>query len=454
MATDYLKIIIRIPFPAVCLIDAAFYLAAGALSRTAVYPLAGLILAVLALFHFSFAAERAGTWITLEGIFMLSWIGGQALAQLRLSRLQRVWGWKMWGLLFLTAACFFAAARLREKLRGSDRERAAKRPAGAALRPAAVSLGRAAVLITVCSLASLLIEYSRLGFLPITSPEPHAYFYFHLKGFHYITVSAIYVPALTVLYRDRKKKEALPKSRLDTAVMTCCVLAVLVPIVLVSRYQLFYAAFFAVVCYVVTGNRISLKGVILLFAAAALGYAVLTVLRRHDVEYLNGIFEPRWAKMPIFITQPYMYVANNYENLNCLVEKLQAHTHGVRSFMPFFSLTGLKNRMPWILELPVYKTKSELSTLTIFYDSYYDFGAVGSAVLAFILGWFGSFVQSLSRTNENPACLLLYGQAAVYFVLSFFMPWTSDLSVWFGLFVTLLVYLYVERGMRHAGKNI
>ena len=452
MATDYLKKISRIPFPAVCLIDAAFYLAAGAVSRTAVYPLAGLILAVLALFHFCYAAERAGSLITLEGIFMLSWIGGQALAQLRLSLLQNIWSWRMWGLLFLTVVCFFTAARLRGKLRGG-REISCGKPEADKPLPAAVSLGRAAVLITVFSLISLLIEYLRLGFLPITSPWPHAYFYFHVKGFHYITVSAIYVPALAVLYRSRKKAEGLGRSGLDKAVMVCCVAAVMVPIVLVSRYQLFYAAFFAVVCYVITGNRLSPRGIALLFLAAVLGYAVLTVLRHHDVEYLNGIFEPRYPKMPIFITQPYMYIVNNYENLNCLVEKLETHAHGVRSFMPFFSLTGLKNRMPWILELPVFKTKSELSTLTVFYDSYYDFGPAGSAVLAFILGWFGSFVQSLSGTDENPACLLLYGQVAVYYVLSFFMPWTSDLSVWFGLFVTLLVYLYVERGMRHAGKN-
>ena len=443
----------RIPLPILCLIDAVGYLAAGWLSRTAVYPLAGLVLAVLAVGHFAYAGSRNGTYLTLEGIFLISWIGGQALAQLRLSRLQQVWCPQTWCLLFLTVICFFLASRLEEKLHPVLSARLSRKKSGRDARaaaPAAQSLGRAAVLITAISVASLLFEFSRLHFLPVFSPWPHAYFYFHVKGFHYITVSAIYVPALAVLYRNRSRQEGLAERRLDAAVAVCTVIAVLVPIVLVSRYQLFFAAFFAVVCYVAVGKKLTPRAIILLFVAAAAGYAVLTVLRHHDVEYLNGIFEPRWERMPIFITQPYMYIVNNYENLNCLVEKIETHSHGARSFMPFFALTGLKNQLP---ELPVFKTKTELSTLTIFYDSYYDFGPAGSAVLAFLLGWWGAFVQRIARTNPNPACLLLYGQTAVYFVLSFFMPWTSDLSVWFGLFVTLLVYLYVERGMRHAAKN-
>ena len=35
--------------------------------------------------------------------------------------------------------------------------------------------------------------------------------------------------------------------------------------------------------------------------------------------YLNGIFEMKNAATPIFITQPYMYIANNYDNFDCLV---------------------------------------------------------------------------------------------------------------------------------------
>ena len=444
MKTELLQIN-RIRFGSVCLIDAAVYAAAGGISHTAVYPLAGLLLGALALFHFVRGAARAGMWASLEGIFLLSWIGGQALAQLRLSRLQVVWGVRMWVLLYLTVFFFVLAAQAA----GPDPRRGgSKKKQTDSL--SAVYLGRAAVVLALTALVSLMIEYARLGFLPIFASEPHAYFYFHIKGLHYITVSAIYVPALAVLYREQQKKEKLPASVLDKLVAAAACIALLIPVVLVSRYQLFYAVFFAVVCYLASGENLTRRAVIILLLAAVCGYAVLTVLRRHDIEYLNGIFEPRWAHMPIFITQPYMYIVNNYENLNCLVEKLQTHAHGVRSLAPLWALTGLKDTMP---ELPVFKTKSELSTLTVFYDAYYDFGYAGVCILSAAFGWVAVKVRKLIASSANPVSLFLYGQLAVYYALSFFMPFTSDLSVWFGFFLTLVIYLYVERGMRHGAAN-
>ena len=63
-------------------------------------------------------------------------------------------------------------------------------------------------------------------------------------------------------------------------------------------------------------------------------YLILTVARSHDVAYLNGIFEMKYEAMPIFITQPYMYIANNYENFNCMVEVLPAHSLGLKGLFP------------------------------------------------------------------------------------------------------------------------
>ena len=47
-------------------------------------------------------------------------------------------------------------------------------------------------------------------------------------------------------------------------------------------------------------------------------YVLLTFARGHDVSYLNGIFQMKNSEMPIFITQPYMYIANNYDNLSLI----------------------------------------------------------------------------------------------------------------------------------------
>lgn len=442
----------KIPVLCIFLIDALVYLLAGGLSYTAAYPLSALVLAALALFHYAYCSAQNGTWVNLTGVFFLSWIGGQALASLRLSRLLTQWEPMTWVVLFISVELFMLGALAAQRVVVFKKWQLKTNEDGAAV-PAAESLGRAAVILTVLSLICLITETAVLGYLPIFSPKPHAYSYFHLKGLHYITVSAMYVPALAVLYQLRRQSESQTKTRLDKIVWICAGIGLLVPILCVSRYQLFMAVFLALICYVLNGRKLTPKMIAGLFIAAICGYAVLTILRHHDIEYLNGIFEPRWKHMPIFITQPYMYIANNYQNLNCLIKELTHHSFGARSFAPIWSLIGMKHFFPEMTELPDYLDKIELSTLTIFYDSYYDFGIAGVGVLAFILGWFGDKVQKFTQGNPNPVAAFLYAQVIFYYLTSFFDTWTSNLAVWFGLFIALVLYVYVERRMRRAGKN-
>ena len=83
----------------------------------------------------------------------------------------------------------------------------------------------------------------------------------------------------------------------------------------------------------------------------------LTIARSHDVTYLNGIFEMKNAATPIFITQPYMYIANNYDNFDCLVRELPAHSMGLKGMFPLWALSGLKFIKPALVDWPIYVNK-------------------------------------------------------------------------------------------------
>ena len=179
-------------------------------------------------------------------------------------------------------------------------------------------------------------------------------------------------------------------------------------------------------------------------------YVVLTVFRNHDVAYLNSIFEPRYG-LPIFITQPYMYIANNFENFNCMVEQLTEHTYGLKMLFPVFALSGLKFLYPQLVTFPVFLTKPELTTLTMFYDAYYDFGIIGTAVFALIVGILARFLTNCIDGNRNPVIYLFYGQMAIYLGLSFFTTWFSNPTTWFWLILTGMMYLYV--GYDKKGKQ-
>lgn len=172
-------------------------------------------------------------------------------------------------------------------------------------------------------------------------------------------------------------------------------------------------------------------------------YVILTVFRHHDVTYLNGIFEMKYEKMPIFITQPYMYVANNFENFNCMVAQLAEHTWGIRMLFPAFALTGLKFVFPELIASPVYLTKPELTTLTMFYDAYYDFGIVGVFIFAALLGVVAKILVKVVKRSTNPVSYLFYGQLAIYLGLAFFTTWFSNPTTWFWLILTGMMYWFV-----------
>ena len=182
---------------------------------------------------------------------------------------------------------------------------------------------------------------------------------------------------------------------------------------------------------------------VILLVALVPVYIILTVFRHHDVTYLNSIFEMKYSKMPIFITQPYMYVANNFENFNCMVAQLTEHTYGLKMLFPFFALTGLKFLYPQLVSFPIFLTKKELTTLTMFYDAYYDFGIVGVFIFAVIIGAVAKVLMSVVKKSQNPVSYLFYGQIAIYLGLAFFTTWFSNPTTWFWLILTGMMCWFV-----------
>ena len=161
--------------------------------------------------------------------------------------------------------------------------------------------------------------------------------------------------------------------------------------------------------------------------------------------------------MPLFLSQPYMYVANNYDNFNCLTGQGAGHTWGMRMLAPLWSLSGLKFLYPSLTPGPVFVTRTEMTTLTLIYDAYYDFGLLGVLMFSCVLG-FVSFVLMRNKEHvRNPILYLLYAQMAFYLLLSFFTTWFSNPATWFYLAVTGAAALYVSffkgSGLSGSGRR-
>lgn len=402
--------------------------------------LSGCILMLEGLVLYTMNFQRTGNLVDLRGLFSLSWVGGIGLTCLKLSRLQQSWEWMTW-LCFFCAYMFFMIGYDLMEMR-QDRWQNIEKKAYSFQRGnrTAGKILCCMAALSIVSIACFFLEAAVVGFIPLFSPEPHAYSYFHVSGVHYFTISCILNPALTVLYirtRETWEMKKLP------VLLFANITAVAIPILCVSRFQLLFAAGFAAVTYLMLYKKITWKMIAGALAVMIPVYVLLTVARRHDVSYLNGIFEMKNQNTPIFVTQPYMYVANNFENFNCLVAQLPGHTMGLKMLFPLLALTGLKFVFPQLVSFPIYLTKQELTTLTMFYDSYYDFGIWGVIGFAFVLGIMAAVLTGWVRKSKNPAAFLFYGQIAIYFGLAFFTTWFSNPTTWFWLALTWMMYLFI-----------
>ena len=84
--------------------------AAGMLfSRISLYALSGIVLIFAALVLFAQDMRGPGLPVRLRALFSLSFVGGQGLACLKLSRLQTDWELMTWAVLFLAYAAFWLA---------------------------------------------------------------------------------------------------------------------------------------------------------------------------------------------------------------------------------------------------------------------------------------------------------------------------------------------------------
>ena len=429
------------------------YLASFLLARGGHFYLSGLCLMGAAIFLYVQDLKRTGNCIHLRGVFALAWVGGQGVSCLKLSRLAQDWTFLTW-LCFLAAfVSFYFVFEIFEK-RGRDNYNSyASRWKGQKrwhdFRACEEPVFICALAVTAVSLFCFILEAVVLGYVPFfLRGVPHAYSYFHITGVHYFTVSCVLVPALSVIFFHSNGG----RDRLRTGILIGAdVIAVLIPILCVSRFQLILAAALAVITYLMMDIHIDPLQMIIsaavLFIGLLTAYIILTIARSHDVEYLNGIFEMKNSRTPIFITQPYMYIANNYDNFDCLVRAMASgcsHSFGLKMLFPLWALTGLKFLIPSLTAFPLFTTKEELTTVTLFYDAYYDFGILGVVLLGCLLGFLAWYLTDMVKHIRNPIGYLLYAQIAVYFGLSFFTTWFSNPTTWFYLVLTGAAAVYVE----------
>ncbi len=265
------------------------------------YLLSGLGLMAASVYLYWKDYRSSGTMLHLRAIYSLALVGGQGLAALKLSRLSTDWSLMTWLSFLIAYVMFYVVFQLLESGDGSSARLSVRRPN---LERTAPSVFFCACAVSVVSVGCFVIEAALLGFIPLlVRGVPHAYSSFHITGLHYFTVSCVLVPSLSVMYfcidRGRNRGRTMLLLLMD-------LLALGIPILCVSRFQLLFSVFLAVLVYFLMEERLNL-----FYAAAALAaliplYILLTFARSHDAAYLTAVFEMKQENLPIFVTQPCM----------------------------------------------------------------------------------------------------------------------------------------------------
>lgn len=404
-----------------------------------IYILSGLLLIGEAIFLFIHWVRMAGSLIDLRAIFTLSWVGGQGIACLRLSWIQEDWPYVTWIVFFVIYIMFsigYGWGHEGEKVERKD------------IASDRVHARRVFICIIVLAVISVIcfgIESRILGFIPISEEMTYSYLAFYVAGVHYGTFSCILIPGLTILYLESIKKNEWKKS---IVLVVANLIAFIVPYACMARFQLLFSVGYALVIYMSVKENVQLKNMFILAGSLVVLYIILTVLRHHNMEYINSVFEMKYRNMPVLVSQTYIYIANNFENFNYLICNLQEHSWGMRMLEPFWALTGLGRLFVDIPKYSSYLVKPELTTLTMFYDAYYDFGMIGVSVFSLVIGIVSRKILKTVQNCKNPIAYLLYAQFAVCLALSFFTTWFSSPLVWFWLILTGVIYIFVGFGKR------
>ena len=415
------------------------YIASYLASKAGHYILSGIILILMALALYAMDYLRTKSIVNLRGLFALGFVGGEGISCLKLSYLQTDWQNMTWLSFFFAFAMFYIIYELLliNGKRTENRIPLVNKVKNTVCMVDCRKLFICTVVLTCISLLCFTAEACILGYIPLfVKGVPHAYSYFHISGVHYFTVSCVLVPAFCIVWFFVSEGEASVKKII---MLICCAAALAVPLLCVSRFQFVFAIAVAAVTFIVLKKTIPVKIILVALAVSIAAFAVLSIARSHDAEYLNSIFEMK-INLPVDISRIYIYIANNYDNFDCMVKNLPAFTMGLKLLFPLFALTGMKFVFPSLVSFPLFVTKEELTTLTLFYDFYYDFGVAGVFIGGAVIGAAARLIEALTFDREDSMITVLYSQFALYMALSFFTTWFSNPTTWFYFAVTLIIY--------------
>lgn len=412
--------------------------------------IAGVIIVALALFLYILEVEKGGRFITIRGLFLIGFVGGFGLSLFKLSKLSMPYSVMTYLVVFVAFYSLYFGTFLADK---KKKKKPLYRERLTITNDDILPQDIIVAVLVVITLISFIVEVIILKYIPVFKfNTPHAYSSFHVFGIHYITTLYMFIPSIALC----NYLVCQNKNRIIELIFSY-IYAVIMSVFLVSRMQLIISLLLTIFIFIIYKKddinleiiKKNYKKLLIVIVILCIIFIIITISRAHSITYLKDVFEMKNSKIPIFIAQPYMYVAHNFENLNYMINNIFRFTFGRRVLYPLFTLTFIKKLFPIVADSPYYIIKPELSTVTIVYDFYYDFGIVGVIFFCFLIGYFGKLIENetyekvkTENFHKNNYIVILFAYYSYFMLFSFFQTYFSLTDTWvFIMFLSLLIII-------------
>jgi oligosaccharide repeat unit polymerase len=271
------------------------------------------------------------------------------------------------------------------------------------------------VIYSITYVTSFLIK----GWLPIFTVGKMSRVEFNIYGFGIFINSVSFIMFFTILYfflvqGNKGKKIFLAFT--SSLVMGSYFL-------LLQRFQVIMAGVICVTFLYYISRAIRLKTALIpVLIATAFFYWIMSLrLGNLLATYTHRVSKMKFPIDYAFLTEPYMYVVMNLENLAHCVNASEFYTYGYFTFDFVAAITGLKY---WILEyFNLSRTPyliSYYNTYTAFWWFYSDFGVIGLALIPWLLGFSIGSLYYKMRFRPTIKRVVAYGVMVFVMIISFF----------------------------------
>lgn len=456
-------------------------LALGALLAPQDHYLLSVLLVVAAIFLYFYIslAVAQRNWWDIRAVFSAIWILTTGLAALRLTNYQRQWETATWLIQASAYLMFYLGATLAmyvgKKLYHWIKDRKAPCIKGVTLSLNQNRLFWICFAVTLVGMACFGANVAIKGYIPYFSADTDAYLNFYTK-FHVFAVAATMISALSYYTLKTQKLSLWKKIFLYFSIVYA---TFLFPMLVVSRGA-FLTSALSLTTAIFYLNKKRFLSLVLCAAVIMVFYAEGTSARGYSDEQLNVIFEPSEIEIngsddatgesgepdnsgehtavttfqlsgtAVFL---YSYLTVSHDNFNEAVRLTESYTYGAHQLAPFNSVLKI-DAIDKVLEDSEYHlVREHLNTVNLIGLAYYDFGAIGVALLMFLWAFLFGIIQTFYTEGKGPFALLALGNTMTPVTLCFFSAWMSVFSHWMHWGLAFILFLVACVTKVKSGDN-